>query len=377
MSTCKFAKEKCEAYLNSSRPAFCFGSLLPHRQFPLSHQLPDLCPCLYPSVTSVPWALKHPHSSKPGLQARSLQPITTTASRGSKHPAPALSLPSSASFHACPFPSRWSISPSDTYSRTFTLSPSSPPPLLPATPSHASAISLPLPKDHVPLPVSPTLVHVVQPRCSIVPSLHLCDACLSFEIGVSVPSDKLRSLPYPVPAPAVAHGWIRARAFGAGWFLCWWGGSCGQQDISEHLCSLPMRCQELSMSGFDNEKWPLANAPGRVESPHPQLSPTGLQSPFSAFTMKRQTFPSSSFLKSPQAPFHHSWSVSKPLSVFRFLSFASRPGGESWDVFTLPPPFFVPQTFFGCCGSQCAWNAKSSWEEKDTGSASKEFKFTG
>ena len=162
-----------------------------------------------------------------------------------------------------------------------------------------------------------------------------------------------------------------------GWtILCWWGGSCAQQDISEHLYSLAMRCQELSMSGFDNQKCPLANDPGRVENPHPQLSPTGLQSPFSA---KNGTanFPQFSFLKSPQAPFLYSWSVSKPLSVFQFLSFASHSGGESWEVFTLPPHSFVPQTFFGCCLSQCAWNTKNNWEEKDTVSAPKEFKFTG
>ena len=48
------------------------------------------------------------------------------------------------------------------------------------------------------------------------------------------------------------------------------------------------------------------------ESPNPQLRPSGLQSPFSAFTMEWQTFPSSSFLKLPQAPFLYSWSVSKP-----------------------------------------------------------------
>ena len=45
------------------------------------------------------------------------------------------------------------------------------------------------------------------------------------------------------------------------------------------------------MSGFDNQKCPLTNAPGRLESPHAQLSPTGLQSLFSVFTMERKLSP--------------------------------------------------------------------------------------
>ena len=143
--------------------------------------------CLYPSVTSLPWALKHPLSSKPGLRSHSLQPIPTTSSRGSKHAAPTLSLPSSVSFHASLVPSRRSLNLRDSYSRTFTLSPSSAFPLPSATPSHASATSLPLPKDLAPLPVSPTLVYLVPPHYSIAPSLHLCDACLSFETGSTFP----------------------------------------------------------------------------------------------------------------------------------------------------------------------------------------------
>ena len=89
MLTHKLAKEKYEAYLNSSWPGFCFSSLLPHCQFPLSHQLPDAFslsqPDLSPLSLKTPPLLKtwapvslppaHPHHQQQREQTCSSNPV--------------------------------------------------------------------------------------------------------------------------------------------------------------------------------------------------------------------------------------------------------------------------------------------------------------
>lgn len=119
------------------------------------------------------------------------------------------------------------------------------------------------------------------PQTSYVPCLTLSPPCSCPWVDKSLVCQPLHCW----------HTW----AFGPGRFFVD-GVGLVPQDISEHLCSLPMRCQELSMSGFNSQKCPLANAPGRVGKPQPPAETQWVTvTPFSAFTMEWQTFPSSSF----------------------------------------------------------------------------------